>query len=154
MALTQIPQPPLRAPWPNTHTCSGLTHCKRVCVRQLDLYSTTLRNHVSLSRKKKNPHFDRAVFDVLRSMRALSVFHCSWELTGNNPQTSQQLESKEHMGMNIDSINQIYFNHATLCQAVGQTSAYMERFLGNPSKSVCKTWKPVNHRKTVSRNHV
>lgn len=73
----------------------------------------------SHSEKKKNPHFDRTVFDVLRCMHALTVFHCSWELTGNDLQTPQQLESKEHMGMNIHSTNQIHFNPATLRQTAG-----------------------------------
>ncbi len=69
-------------------------------------------------------------------MRALSAFHCSWELTGNDLQTSQQHESTEHMGMNIHSTNQINFNHGTLCQTVGQTSVDMDKV-----KSLGKSFK-------------
>lgn len=147
MALTQIPQHPLRAPGPkhtHTHLQWSYTLPASVCETAGALFHNSKKSCSSLKEKIIIiiTHFDRAVFDVLRSMRALSVFHCSWELTGNDLQTSQQLESKEHMGMNIHSINQIHFNHATLCQTVWQTSADMERFLENPSNSVCKQWKP------------
>lgn len=77
-----------------------------------------------------NPHFDRKAFDAFRDTHALTVFHCSWELTGDDLQSPQQLESQEHMAMNIHSTNQIYFNHATLRQTAGQTSVDMESLGG------------------------
>lgn len=134
MALTQIPQPPLWAPDRPTHTPAVVLHTAIESVwdswspiRQL--WGIMFQPH---TREKKIiiPHFDRTVFDVLRCMHALTVFHCSWEMTGNDLQTPEQLESKEHKGMNIHSTNQIHFNHATLRQTVGETRVDMETVWG------------------------
>ncbi len=143
----------------HTHTLQwSYTLPESVCETAGALFYNSKESCFTLSQKKKTiPHFDRAVFDCFEKHALLYLYFTAVGADRQWPTNLSTAWKQRTYGYEYSQHNQIYFNHATLCQTVGQTSVDMERVLGNPSKSFCKMClsKTLSMaERTVSRNEV